>query len=112
MTNKTYQPLLIHSVKASSDLKEHRFVGFNGNYCAAGDKALGVCDVSTENGQYAPVGVFGFLLVEAGGVIEAGSAVTSDANGKAVAVSSGDEVNGYALDSAVAGQEIRILRGI
>ena len=112
MTNKTYQPLLIHSVKASSDVEQHRFIGFDGGYCAAGNKALGVSDVSTERDQFVPVAVFGFLLVEAGGTIEAGSAVTSDANGKAVEVSTDDEINGYSLDSAVAGQEIRILRGI
>ncbi len=112
MTNKTYQPLLIHSVKAGSDVEEHRFIGFDGNYCSEGSKALGVCDVSTEKDQFVPVTVFGFLLVTAGGTIEAGSAVTSDANGKAVTASEDNEINGYALDSAVAGQEVRILRGI
>ena len=110
--NKTYQPLLIQSVKANSDVEQHRFIGFDGNHCTAGAKAIGVCDVSTEQGQLCPVAALGVLLVEAGGTITAGAAVTSDANGKAVTVSNNDEINGYSLDSAAAGQEIRIIRGI
>ena len=31
-----YNPCLIHSVKASSDIEEHRFIGFDGNYCTEG----------------------------------------------------------------------------
>ena len=39
-TNKTYKPLLIDSALAAADLEQHRFIGFDGNYCAAGAKAL------------------------------------------------------------------------
>ena len=83
MTNKHYKPLLIESVKAATDLVEHRFVGFDGNHCEAGAKALGVVDVSTEKDQFAPVAVFGILLVESGGTIAVGDGIASDANGKA-----------------------------
>ena len=51
MANKLYQPLLIESVKATADIEQHRFIGFDGAYCSAGAKALGVSDVSIENGQ-------------------------------------------------------------
>ena len=112
MANKLYKPVLIDSIEAAANIDEHRFIGFDGNYCGAGAKALGVCDVSTEQGQLCPVAALGVLLVEAGGTITAGAAVTSDANGKAVTVSNNDEINGYSLDSAAAGQEIRIIRGI
>lgn len=112
MSNKTYQPLLIFPVKANSDLEQYRFAGIDGNYCSAGQKSVGVVDVSTEKGQYCPVAALGLLLVTAGGAITAGSAVTSDANGKAVTAASNDEINGYALDSAVADEEVKILRGI
>lgn len=111
-TNKTYQPLLIQSVKANSDLEQHRFIGFDGRHCTAGKKALGVVDVSTEKDEFCPVASFGVLIVEAGGTITSGTAVTSDENGKAVSVSNDTEINGYSLDSAIAGQEIRIIRGI
>lgn len=112
MTNKLYSPLLIHSIKASEDLIANRFVGFDGYYCATGVKALGVADVATESGQLAPIGVTGILLVEAGGAISAGDEITSDENGKAIQVARTEQVNGYSLDTAQAGELIRIVRGI
>ena len=42
-----------------------------------------------------------------------GAEVTSDAEGKAVAVTGSEKVNGYALDeSTTSGEIIRIVRGI
>lgn len=108
-----YKPLLIDSIKAQTYLPQQRFVGFDGNICKAGAKAYGICDVETESGQYAPATILGILLVEAGGAITAKSKITSDANGRAVAITSTEEVNGYSLDSATAeGDIIRIIRGI
>lgn len=112
MTTKTYTPLLIESVKTVADLQQHRFAGFDGNYCAAGAKALGVVDVSTAKSEYAPVAVFGTLLVEAGGTIAIGDAVASDAYGRAVKVADSALANGYAKDAGSLGQLIRIIRGI
>lgn len=111
MTNKNYKPLLIESVKATADLTEHRFVGFDGKHCTAGTKALGVADVSTEKDQFAPIAVFGILLVEAGGTIVVGDGIASDANGKAVKAESTAIINGYALDAGTTGQKIRVLKG-
>ena len=65
-TNKTYTPILIDSVLAAADLQQKRFVGFDGNCCTAGAKALGVVDVTTEKGQYAPVAVLGVALLLSG----------------------------------------------
>lgn len=108
-----YKPLLIDSIKAQTDLPKQRFVGFDGHLCTAGAKAYGVCDVETESGQYAPAAILGILLIESGGVINAKSKITSDASGRAVAMTSTEDVNGYALDSASgAGEIIRIVRGI
>lgn len=112
MVNKYYKPLLIESAKANADLIEHRFSGFNGKHCEAGAKAFGVVDVTTEKGQFAPIAVFGTLLVEAGGTIALGDGVASDENGRAVKAGTDAIINGYALDSGVAGQKIRVLRGI
>lgn len=109
---KTYKPLLMESVKAAANLEKQRFIGFNGNYCAANAKALGISDVEIELGQYAPVALFGILLVKTGGAITAGSKVASDATGYAVAFTTG-ESNGFALDaSSGAGEIIRVARGI
>ncbi|MBP5706816.1 MAG: DUF2190 family protein [Spirochaetales bacterium] len=112
MANKLYQPLLIESVKATANIEQHRFIGFDGAYCGAGEKALGVSDVAIESGQYAPIAVLGNLLVVSGGTISAGDPVASDANGKAVVATGDALVNGYAQDSVTEGQEVRVLRGI
>lgn len=112
MANKLYKPILIDSILADENLEKQRFVGFDGKTCDAGAKALGVCDAATEKDQYAPIGVIGILLVEAGGDIEVGDEVASDADGKAVAIGRNEISNGYALDSAEEGDVIRIVRGI
>jgi hypothetical protein len=112
MAEKLYKPLLIDSIKATANLPKQRFVDFNGAICTAGAKAYGICDVETDLGQFAPVGVLGIFLVESGGVVTKG-AVTSDATGKAVNLTTTEAVNGYALDEASAdGEIIRIIRGI
>lgn len=112
MANKLYKPLLIDSITAAEDVEQNRFIGFDGKYCAAGAKALGVSDVPTESGQLAPVGIFGIFLVEAADNITAGDEIASDAEGKAVRVARTEQVNGYSLDTAQAGTLIRVVRGI
>ena len=112
MAQKLYKPLLIDSVKAATNIPKQRFVGFDGGICAAGAKAIGVCDVETDAEQQAPIGVIGILLVEAGGTITQGAELTSDASGKAVVKAEGQKVNGYAQDAGEAGDIIRIVRGI
>ena len=112
MANKLYKPLLIDSIKATADIEQNRFIGFDGNYCGTGAKALGVSEVPTENGQFAPVGVVGIFLVESGENLTAGDEVTSDAEGKAIKVSDNAKINGYTLDTATAGTLVRIVRGL
>lgn len=112
MAERLYKPLLIDTVKAAVNIDKQRFIGFDGNYCGANVKAYGVSDVEIEAGQYAPVALFGILLVKTGGAITAGTRVASDASGCVIAYTTG-EANGYALDSAIgAGEIIRIVRGI
>ena len=111
MAEKLYKPLLIDSLKANTDLPKQVFVDFEGNICTAGKKAFGVCDVETDKDQLAPIAVLGILLVVAGGTITKGSNITSDANGKAVVVTSTEAINGYALDDGNEGEVIRIARG-
>ena len=112
MAERLYKPLLMETIKAAANLEKQRFVGFDGNYCTANAKALGVCDVEIEAGQYAPAALFGILLVKTAGAITAGAKVASDATGYAVTFATG-ESNCYALDTATgAGEIIRIARGI
>ena len=112
MANKLYKPILIDSIKASEDVVQQRFIGFDGKYCQAGTKAFGVSDVDMAKEQYLPVAISGILLVEAGGTFVVGSEVASDENGKAVKAESSAISNGYALDDATEGQIVRIIRGI
>ena len=111
MAEKLYKPLLIDSLTAKVDLPKQVFVDFEGNICAAGKKAFGVCDVETNKDQLVPIAVLGILLVVAGGTITKGSNITSDANGKAIVATSSDAINGYALDDGNEGEIIRIARG-
>jgi len=112
MSEKTYKPGLMESVKAAVNIEKQRFIGFDGNYCGENLKALGVSDIETEQGQYTPVVINGILLIKTAGAITAGNKVASDANGYAVAYTTG-EINGYALDTAAGTDEIiRITRGI
>lgn len=112
-TVKTYQPILTTSIAAAAALAhKHRFVGVDGAYCGAGDRALGTLEVETDAGQQAPVNVLGIVLVEAGAPIGAGEQVESDSDGRAVELDDG-VANGVTLDAAgAAGDIIRLVRGI
>ena len=83
---ETYKPILPLSITAAADLSKHLFAGFDGNICGANAKALGVIDADTKSGQQAPINALGVALVLSGGAIDLGAEVTSDADGKAVAV--------------------------
>lgn len=109
---KSQQVILTTSVVAAAELTRRRFVGFDGNVCAVGVKALGVVDADTALGSVAPANLLGVILVEAGAAIAAGAEVQSDASGKAITKVAGVG-NGFAWDAATAaGDLIRIARGI
>lgn len=109
---KTQQVLLVTSILAAVALSARRFVGFDGNTCAAGAKPLGVTELDTDAGNMAPANVMGIMLVEAGAAIGAGVEVQSDATGRAIPKAAG-AVSGTTLDAAAAaGEVIRIARGI
>ncbi|ANJ66055.1 DUF2190 domain-containing protein [Halothiobacillus diazotrophicus] len=109
---KTYQPILTTSITAAADLTINRFIGFDGNPCAAGAKAIGVAELDAAAGEQATANSLGVILVEAGAAITVGDPVEADANACAIPLSAGAN-NGHALDAAAAaGDVIRILRGI
>ena len=109
---KSQKVNLVESVVAAVDLTRRRFVGFDGNVCAAGVKSLGTLAATTAAGEQAPVDSLGVILVEAAGAIALGAQVQSDADGRAVTLAGGVP-NGWAMDAATAaGEIIRIARGI
>ncbi|GLX85061.1 hypothetical protein tloyanaT_13130 [Thalassotalea loyana] len=79
---------------------------------AVGDRLIGVSDdaADIEDGRAVDVIFQGIVEVEAGAAINKGAAVTTNAQGKAVATSAGtDNVIGFALDaSSVDGDVISI----
>ena len=105
---KTAIHAMTFGIEAAADVAEKRFVDYTGTPCAAAGKALGVSHSGgADTGEQCPLAL-GIVLVEAGGAISAGADVESDADGKAVAYSTG-EVNGTALDAATAeGDIIRV----
>ena len=105
-----YVPGLVAGVKAAADLPKQRFLGMDGDLCAAGAFALGVTEADTGEGLMAPYAINGILIVEAGGVVTAEGKVESDASGRAVNYTSG-EILGRALTGATeAGQFIKVIR--
>lgn len=82
--------------------------------CAAnGTGAIGVLLDSPLAGQTGTVRLrtaAGTLSVKANGTIAVGAAVTSDASGMGIATTTaGDQILGYALNSAVAGDIVEVL---
>lgn len=109
---RTATPGTTTSMLAAVALTKRRFVGFDGALAAAGAKALGVVDISTDIGQPAPVQLNGVLLVESGAAIAAKAEIEVDALGRAITKAAGVS-NGFALDAAAGtGEIIRIARGI
>jgi len=106
----THQPILVISMTAAADLTRNRFIGANGDVCAAAALAAGTVEYDVAAGEQATVNAQGLIIVEAAGAVAVGAQVESDANGKAVTLSAGI-ANGLALDAAAAdGDLIRVLR--
>lgn len=109
---KTSNHVLATTVISLAALNKHVLVGFDGALCGAGKKAYGATIVAADADEPTAVAVLGVVLVTAGGAIEVGDEVESDASGRAIKKTTGVS-NGWALDAAsAAGEEIRIVRGI
>jgi len=108
LNTKTYQPLHSLSIQAVPDIPAFRFVNFSGELCANNTRALGVSEVDWTAGQYAQVVTLGTITVEASAAITLGDDITSSADGKARKATTGEAVNGRALESGIAGDFVRI----
>ena len=82
----TEQITRIDTITAGEALAASLFVGYDGKECLTGAKSLGVAIFDAELGQDVSVAISGKKLVIAGGTLAVGDALTSDADGKAVAV--------------------------
>ena len=104
---KTEQPILITSIKAAADFSNSKniFIGFDGNVCGNGAKALGVLNADTDQNEQGPLTSIGIALVKSGAAVSVGAKLQSNASGKAITFASG-EANGYALDAAAGTDEL------
>lgn len=113
--SRVYHPTQILSTQAAAAIVANKFVGFAGvNLATAGAKAFGVADVDTRSGEMAPVVVSGTAVVLSGGALAVGDPVTSDASGRAVAITDAatQKLNGYVMpgeSAAQAGELVEIL---
>jgi len=74
----------VFSKLAAAAIPQSRFVGFDGNLCGAGAKALGASLRAVNSGEQIPVATYGPVVIESGGQFSAGDPIMSDALGKAV----------------------------
>ena len=109
---------IITTVKAGATLTARRFVATDGTHKA--DEALGAIEYNYDAGSAVGVQISGIVEVEAAGAVTAQSFVTSDANGKAVAltlstatysiVGNVQKICGKALTTATADGEIIMVK--
>ncbi len=96
-------PNLRFSAEAGDAVARRRFVKINadeqGVQAGAGEPVVGVSMVDAAEGEVLEI-ANGIVMVEAADVIEAGSKVQSDANGKAMPVAAAGIVAGIAMTNA------------
>lgn len=109
INKKTYQPVQAVTIKATEDLPAFRFVSISGGLCGDAERALGVTEVDWISGEYVAVVTLGNIAVEASGAILAGSDVSSAADGKAKTATTGNPINGRAIEGcSSAGEFVKI----
>jgi len=97
-------PVSVLSRHAAGDVLAFRLVGMDDRQAEEGAPALGIAAHDASSGDMMAVKILGLLHVEAGAVLASGTPLASDANGRAVALSSltgSPERIGFALDAAV-----------
>jgi hypothetical protein len=82
---KTGKLCLVTSIEAGEKLATANvFIKLDGKVAGTNAIVYGVLQDATEDGQMAPVALFGEVLVLSGGVVTAGDYITSNASGKAI----------------------------
>lgn len=101
----------MRSYKAAKNIEAYKFVKLVDNLetaTSSTDKIIGISDtVNTLADDVIDVFTVGEIAeIEAGGAFEAGDALTSDENGKAVVATASDNIGAIALEPATADGEI------
>lgn len=95
-------PILTLSRVAASAVAATRFVDFDGNHAADGEKPLGVSAYAAATGAALAVDVLGTTMLEAGGAIVLGGPIkpAADGSGKGIAQGGSGPIAAYALEAA------------
>jgi hypothetical protein len=101
--------VFISDFRCSADVAANRFVGYDGDQAGAGDPALGVAERKFNAGELVDACIGDTAFITLGETLNPGDAVTSDANGKAVAATAGDAVNGRLLEGGDADDVVEML---
>lgn len=104
----TVKPVLVRSFQASVALTRNRFITATGAVPAAGGNAIGIAATNAAIGEMVAVTMLGPEGVEAGGAIAVGAAIESDAQGRAVARTTGVAIARALTAASAAGQLIEV----
>ena len=109
VNNKTFNPILRLTFKATEDISPCRFIEYNGKMSLDNKRCLGVSEIGYINGEEMSLIVQGVAVVESSGAISVGQNVATSASGKARLAVGADIVVGRALDSSSSNDFIRVL---
>jgi hypothetical protein len=109
------QKLKTLSMQAGADLsaKQYTFVKLNSSgkvvTCGDDERGIGVLQDKPASDKGASVATTGITKMTCAAAITNGAAVTSDANGKAVAATTGKHIMGFAMETGANNRIIAIL---
>lgn len=104
--------VLTLTVQATAPIAPARFVSLPGGVPTAGAPSYGVARSAAAAGQLVAVDVLGTAPVEAGAAIPAGSAVQTDALGRAIPLDTGEKLGRLApghSGATAAGQRVEVM---
>lgn len=105
-------PILSLTQTAASIIAANRFLDFDGNHAADGEKPLGVSAYAAAVGAAVSTRVLGTTMLEAGGAIAKGGPIkpAADGSGKGIAQAGAGPIAAYALEAATGdGKLIEVL---
>lgn len=108
----------MRTYRNQKEITAYRFVkfvsGFVENTTSATDDIVGISDiVNSQADDIAEIYLLGELAeIEAGGTFEAGDALTSDEEGRAVKAKNGDNIGAVATDAASLGDVVKVVVSI
>lgn len=100
-----------HTILATGNGVQKRFVNYAGAQAGAVDQALGVAMTDFKIGEAFTAHIVGVVAVEAGGAVAVGAPVAPDANGRGISVAeNAANIAGRALNAVAAAGETLFIK--